>query len=153
MAVRIRPASVTDIQTLAALQSASFEDLWSPGAMEDLLGMPGAFALIAEQDGAARGFVLARAAAGEAEILSVAVHATARRQGLGRILLQAALAEAASRGAGVMFLEVAVDNEAGLGLYTALGFGEAGRRRAYYPRGSGPAVDALILKVDLPQHS
>ena len=34
-----------------------------------------------------------------------------------------------------------------------LGFGEAGRRRAYYPRGSGPAVDALILKVDLPQHS
>lgn len=153
MAVQLRPADGSDAQMLAALQSESFDDIWSRGAIEDLLAMPGAFALIAELDGVPRGFVLARSAADEAEILSIAVHSTARRQGLGRALLEAALVEAASRGAKAMFLEVAVDNRAGLGLYTALGFAEAGRRRAYYPRAGGPAADALILKVDLPHRS
>lgn len=153
MAVRLRPAVAADVQTLAALQSASFEDLWSPGAMEDLLAMPGAFALIAEQDGTPRGFVLARAAAGEAEILSIAVHGSARRRGLGRALLAAALDAATARRARTIFLEVAVDNAAALGLYTALGFSEAGRRRAYYPREGRPATDALILKADLPRPS
>jgi ribosomal-protein-alanine N-acetyltransferase len=163
MAARLRPASAADAPTLAALQSESFEDQWSPGAVVDLLAMPGAFALIAELGiaerdiaelgWAPRGFVLARAAAGEGEILSIAVHASARRQGLGRILAEAALKEAASRGAEAMFLEVAVDNGAARGLYTALGFAETGRRPAYYSRGAGAAVDALILKMDFPPGS
>ena len=53
-------------------------------------------------------------------------------------------------GAETLFLEVAVDNVAALGLYTALGFAETGRRKAYYARAGGPAADALILRVDLP---
>jgi ribosomal-protein-alanine N-acetyltransferase len=153
MAARLCPASAADASVLAALQSESFEDQWSPGALADLLAMPGAFALIGELEEVPRGFVLARTAAGEGEILSIAVHASARRQGLGRLLAEAALTEAAVRGAEKMFLEVAVDNRAALGLYTALGFTQAGRRAAYYSRRRGPAVDALIYRMDLLPHS
>ena len=88
---------------------------------------PGVFAL-SSQDG----FVLARAAGGEAEILTLAVAPAARGQGLGRALLQAAAAHAATLGAQSMFLEVGADNPAALALYAGLGFVRAGQRKAYY---------------------
>lgn len=150
MAVTIREASAADATVLAALHSAGFDDHWSAGAMTDLLALPGAFALLAEEDGAPRGFVLARAAADEGEILSIGVHPVARRQGLGRQLIRAAAARAAASGAARLFLEVAVDNAAALGLYTRHGFAEKGRRKAYYARGGHAPVDALIMDVDLP---
>lgn len=146
----IRPAIQADTPALAALHATGFEGQWSAGAMADLLAMPGSFAFVAEDGDGPRGFVLARAAAGEAEILSVAVHPIARRQGLARALMTAAAKEAVRRGAGHLYLEVAVDNEAALGLYAGLGFAEAGRRKGYYARGPGLTIDALILKMDFP---
>ncbi|TCZ55290.1 GNAT family N-acetyltransferase [Roseicella aquatilis] len=106
-----------------------------------MLGMPGAFGLWRPE----AGFVLARAAGGEAEILTLAVLPAARRQGLGAALMAAALAGAAARGAEAMFLEVAAGNAAALPLYRGLGFAEVGRRRRYYPDGA----DALVLRRDL----
>ena len=146
----IRAATEADNPALAALHSVGFEEHWSAGAMQDLQAMPGAFALIAEEDGAPRGFVLARSVAGEAEILSIGVHPVVRGRGLGRALLTAAAARAASMAATTLFLEVAVDNRPALGLYTALGFQQTGRRKGYYARAGRPAADALILRVDLP---
>ncbi|MBO0713017.1 MAG: hypothetical protein J2P47_17235, partial [Acetobacteraceae bacterium] len=58
----------------------------------------------------------------------------------------AAMAEAARRGAGAMFLEVAVTNGRAQRLYQRAGFAETGRRRRYYADGS----DALILCAPLP---
>jgi ribosomal-protein-alanine N-acetyltransferase len=106
-----------------------------------MLEMTGGFALHLPE----RGFVLARVAADEAEILTLAVAADARRQGHGASLLAHAMAAAAARGAAAMFLEVAATNEAARALYTAAGFGEAGRRARYYADGG----DALILRRTL----
>jgi ribosomal-protein-alanine N-acetyltransferase len=91
---------------------------------------------------------LARAAAGEAEILTLAVMPPARGQGLGRALLQSAAAHAASLGAASVFLEVGADNPAALALYASLGFDRVGQRKAYYAaHGTG---DAWVLKAQLP---
>jgi ribosomal-protein-alanine N-acetyltransferase len=89
--------------------------------------------------------VLARVAAGEAEILTLAVVPGARRRGLGAALMQAALARAAEAGAREMFLEVAEGNEAARRLYGALGFAGVGRRPRYYSDGR----DALVLRRSL----
>ncbi|HQT72726.1 MAG TPA: GNAT family N-acetyltransferase, partial [Acidiphilium sp.] len=83
----------------------------------------------------------ARAVAGEAEILTIGVAATARRRGIARALLGAALGEARGRGAETVFLEVAADNDAAIRLYRACLFRPAGRRRDYY----GPGRDALLF--------
>ena len=48
-----------------------------------------------------------------------------------------------------LFLEVAEDNAAALALYKGMGFQEIGRRKKYYHRPDGPAVDALNLALDL----
>ncbi|HEY8613806.1 MAG TPA: GNAT family N-acetyltransferase, partial [Roseomonas sp.] len=89
------------------------------------------------------GFVFARAMAGEAEILTLAVDPGARRRGLGGALLTAAVTEAGRRGAEVLFLEVSEANAPARALYARAGAMEVGRRRRYYADGS----DALVLRI------
>jgi ribosomal-protein-alanine N-acetyltransferase len=77
-----------------------------------------------------------------AEILTVGVVPSARRQGIARKLLAALLAEARERGAHEAFLEVRVDNEAARQLYETEGFADVGLRRGYYDAGR---VDAVVM--------
>ena len=90
------------------------------------------------------GFVLLRAIAGEAEIISIGVRPEARRAGIGHRLMDAALAAAAAGGAEHLFLEVAADNWQALGLYLSYDFTEVGRRPNYYQRNGG-GIMALVL--------
>jgi len=136
------PASIAHGPAMAAIHAAAFEpkQRWGADALALQLGLPGAFGLLAGPDG----FVLARVAADEAEILTLAVVPSARRQGLARHLLQAA-AGAMQLGAVAMLLEVADTNIAGRALYAGLGFTQVGLRRGYYAQG----MDALVLRLDL----
>ena len=128
-----------DTASLAALHALCFEQAWDPTSLSSLLAA-GAFAFHHPD-----GFVLARAAGGEAEILTLAVAPKARGRGLGRALLKAAIIEAQKRGADALFLEVGSDNPAALALYAGLGFANVGSRKGYY-RG----MDALVLRLSLP---
>lgn len=122
---------------------------WTEGDFATLLDQPGTFGWVAQM-GSTEGpqpvaLVVARAVADEAEILTIGSLPSIRRNGVARALMRAAAAEAATRGATRLFLEVAVDNTAALGLYQALGFEEVGRRRAYYARSDGTRTDALVM--------
>jgi ribosomal-protein-alanine N-acetyltransferase len=132
-------AVVRDAPALAALHAQAFppEEAWGADALCLMLELPGAFGLQAQ----GAGFILARIAADEAEVLTLAVAPAARRRGLGAALLEGAMALAAARGAAVAFLEVSTANAAGLVLYEMAGFREVGRRRHYYADSS----DALVL--------
>lgn len=136
-------ASVAHAPAMAAMHAAAFAqgERWGADALALQLGLPGAFGLLAGPGG----FVLARVAADEAEILTLAVMPAFRRRGLATALLQVVSAQAAQRNAAVLLLEVAVGNEAALALYARLGFAEVGRRRNYYRTG----LDALVLRRDL----
>jgi ribosomal-protein-alanine N-acetyltransferase len=139
----MRLAVPTDAAALAALHAAAFPpmDRWGPDALALLLDVPRGFGLLAEGEG----FILARLAADEAEILTLAVDPAARRRGVGGALLAGAMARAAAGGAASMFLEVAEGNAAARALYAAAGFAPVGRRRRYYPDGG----DALVLRRSL----
>lgn len=150
MTQSVRSATSADVETLAALHASSYAEVWPAASLAELLSSPGAFALLAGDEGNPRGFVLARVAGDEAEILTLAVSPETRRRGLGRALVRRAAATAAEQGAATLFLEVAVDNEAALALYGALGFAEKGRRKAYYGRPGRPPTDALVLSAGLP---
>jgi ribosomal-protein-alanine N-acetyltransferase len=102
--------------------------------------------MVAAEDGAPAGFVLARVNAGEAEILSVGVRLSSRRRSLATALVQSALNQASADGAVEVFLEVAVENAAARALYRRLGFREVGLRAVYYREGMGAGSDALILR-------
>jgi ribosomal-protein-alanine N-acetyltransferase len=148
--VRLEAATGADAAAMAALHAASFDEPWGTGEFLALLDGPGAFAQLVREPGtgAVAGFILARAIADEAEVLTLAVDPAHRRAGAGRALVEAAAIVAAAAGARALFLEVASDNDAALALYRAAGFAEVGQRPAYYRRGAG-AVDALVLRRDL----
>lgn len=128
---------------LAAIHASAFgaTEAWEEAAFARQLALPGVFGFIHADSG----LVLARAAAGEAEILTLAVAPAARRRGVGRCLLRVAIEEAAARGVGTLFLEVSAGNAAARALYAAAGFRPVGRRRSYYADGS----DALVLASPL----
>ena len=127
---------------MARLHWASFGTPrpWSAAEIAEMLSSPISFVLVEPL-----GFLIGRVVAGEAEVLTIAVDPSLRRQGIGALLMARFLVEAKSRGAEVAFLEVAADNLAARGLYTASGFTESGRRRGYYHSPDGRAVDALVL--------
>ncbi len=129
---------------LADLHAGAFSAPWDAAAFEALLGQAGVVAIEARE-----GFILLRAVADEAEILTLAVDPVARRQGLGARLVQQGATAAAALGATRLFLEVADDNLPALALYTRAGFTEAGRRPGYYARPDGGRQDALILALNL----
>jgi ribosomal-protein-alanine N-acetyltransferase len=135
----------------ASLHADAFAHGWSEPEFESLLASracvcDGAFE---GEGGPLAGFLLSRRAADEAEILTIAVAPRHRRRGVGAALLGAQSRRLAELGARRLFLEVAEDNAAALGLYRGLGFREEGRRKGYYKRADGPAANALVLARDL----
>jgi len=140
-----QPAGVKAADALASLHAlacaAAGERPWGRDEFARLLAAPGTLALLLPGEG----FVLARAVAGEAEILTLAVAPACQRQGRGGRLLDATIGALAARGARALMLEVAADNTAALALYAGRGFRPGGRRPAYYARAQGPAVDAVLL--------
>lgn len=135
-------AAPEDAPELARIHAAAFPAGagWSADTITTLLGLSGVFGLQAPG-----GFILARRILDEAEILTLAVHPDARRQGLGAALVETATMAAAAAGAKVMFLEVAEANAPALALYAAAGFEQAGRRRDYY----APGAHARLLRRSL----
>ena len=139
----IREAKQTDVVRLVEIVRSSPEaGNWSASEIESSLGEPQRRCLVgvAEDDGRVLGFVLAQCpVAGEAEILTVAVDPSARRQGVGRRLLRAVLEAMPGR----IWLEVRRSSTAAQRLYQQLGFVEIGLRRGYY---SSPIEDAVIMQ-------
>lgn len=127
---------------MAALHARVFTtpQPWSAQAFASLQTSPGTFTL-----GDAHGFVMGRAVAGEAEVLTLAVAPEFRRMGLARALMTGFHDRARIKGAQTAFLEVAEDNTAAIALYLSLGYAQAGRRRGYFHTRSGTRLDALVM--------
>lgn len=130
------PRALADLHARCFLQPPP----WTADAFAGLLDGRGCFLLAEPQ-----GFLLGRALAGEAELLTLAVDPAARRQGLGRRLVERFRTECLAREVDEAFLEVAEDNLAARRLYRGLGWLEAGIRRRYY----GPATDAVVMRLTL----
>jgi ribosomal-protein-alanine N-acetyltransferase len=143
-------ATAAEAAAMARAHAGAFEPPWREEDFEDLLEGDGVFGFLADDpaDGPA-GVILCRVSADEMEVLTLGVTHTARRKGVARALMAAALGAARQAGAGACFLEVAVDNDAAAALYAGLGFRRAGIRKRYYDRGAAGQVDALVMRRDL----
>jgi len=144
----IESVGADEAEALARVHAQCFERPWSGGDITKMFDNP-AVACSAARAGDIVGFVLFWIAAGDGEILTVAVRPDRRGEGLGRRLVEAAIVAAIARGAASLHLDVAEDNRAARGLYAKLGFLEAGRRKGYYSAARG-AVDAIVMRLALP---
>lgn len=135
---------MTLAETLAAQHGASFARGWSAQEFEALLANPTTQAVPSPY-----GFALLQIIPPEAELITISILPTSRRQGHGGTLLRQAVLAAQTRGATTMHLEVEADNTAALVLYGRAGFQPTGRRAGYYARPGQPAVDAITMTCAL----
>lgn len=149
----VQPLTAADGPAIAGLHQDGFDRPWSHWEFSSLLAEERVFGFAARREGgggrAPDGFVLAREAAGEAEILAIAVAKSARRQGLARRMLDAVLFKLRADRAEALFLEVDAANDAALALYRRLGFAKVGERPGYYRGADGARGDALVMRLDL----
>lgn len=164
--LRVREAAPADLPALAELERAAFGEPWSRAGLAAFIGRTGALVLLGELpaedalaagtaatavEAAGRAAPAARTrppaayaawtlAAGEAELLRLAVDPARRRQGIAREILAAGAKRLAAAGCSTCFLEVRADNRAAIALYERAGFHRIGHRTAYYRDGS----DALL---------
>lgn len=135
------PFSRAHLADVAELERLCFSSPWSEKALELYLTDGIAF-VAAGADGRALGYGGMLPSGNEGEILNLAVHPDARRQGLGGALLDALLAEAVRRGLALVALEVRVSNLGAIALYRSRGFAVAGVRRRFY---TAPVEDAYTM--------
>jgi ribosomal-protein-alanine N-acetyltransferase len=148
----IIPLESDDCAEASALHASGFSRVWSDGEIRALLDQDTVFGFMARRPGhraRAGGFILARLAADEAEILTVCVSPKHRRCGLGWRLMGAVLGRLRAEGIQTLFLEVDEGNDAAISLYNKIGFSTVAERAAYYRQDGSARTAALVMRLDL----
>lgn len=148
MTFTLREGNEGDIGPLMDVMEHAFDpvfgEAWNAGQCLGILSLPDVWLTFAEEGTRTVGFALSRLLMDEAELLLLAVEPEARRHGVGRALIERTCVIAAEKGGRRLLLEVR-DGNAAFDLYRDAGFGEIGRRRAYYHGSDGTTRDALTL--------
>jgi ribosomal-protein-alanine N-acetyltransferase len=143
-------ATSADLPEILALERACYSDPWPASAFASLPGNARVYFAVARDRSDMRhrvaGYVVSWFVLDEGELANLAVAKGQRGKGIGRMLLDAMLADAAARGTRQIYLEVRESNAAARRLYATRSFEEVGRRRQYYRT---PPEDALILRRTL----
>jgi [ribosomal protein S18]-alanine N-acetyltransferase len=138
-------ARPNDASAISTLHTTSFQRGWGEDEVYRLLIEKNVVTHRAMSGTTMTGFILSRMAAGEAEILSIAIAPRQRGRGLARPLLDLHLRRLAGLGTRAVFLEVDESNAPARALYRRAGFRDVGRRQSYYQSGAS----ALVLRRDL----
>lgn len=143
----LREPKPDDFETLWRIDQECFPPgiSYSRQELKVYMRRRGAFTLVAEgPDGAIAGFIVAHGGP-TGHIITIDVIPTARRSGLGSLLLRAAENRLHAAGSLAVGLEAAVDNVAALSFYKRHGYSVVKTWPRYYSNG----VDALVLKKQL----
>ena len=141
-----QPMTEADLDEVLRIEESSFSSPWSRRHFLDELTSPLSFPMVARMaDGSVSGYICMMMVLDEGSVLNVAAHPQLRRKGIGKRMIQAALAEFRSRGASFVALEVRPTNKAAMTMYEGLGFVVTGRRKAYYENGE----DAVLMEYDI----
>ena len=138
-----RVAGHEDLDSIMMLETEAFSRGWSkPSWAEEIHEH---YVALGYSD-YGMGVIAMSTVAGIAELRRIIVAPEARGRGLGHDLVSHGLEWAERFGTTEVFLEVAADNPAAIGLYESSGFTLLDRRADYY----GPGADALVYRRVIP---
>lgn len=143
------------LDQLMAVMEVAFDphwrEAWTRQQVANSLAMPHTYAIVVDATGKelsgneeAAGFILARRAPGEEELLLIGVRPDQRGRGIGRQLIELFASIAKADGAERIFLEMRANNPAE-SLYRQCGFEPIGRRANYYRTLDNEHLDAITF--------
>jgi [ribosomal protein S18]-alanine N-acetyltransferase len=139
--VSMGPADLPEI--LAIEEDLFGKERWTEGMFRSEFDAGHYYLVARDGSDAVAGYAgLAVVPPDEAWVNNLAVRRDLQRQGVGRALLEALLAEATRREVRRVLLEVAADNAAAQRLYAGYGFETVSVRRGYYQPSN---TDALVM--------
>lgn len=118
--ISLRAATPADAPEVSRLLAAGFG--WAPADVADRLGLDGRTTLLVELAGTAVGTLRVNRDNGAGGVYGFVVDPAWQGRGIGRDVLRRVCRQLGDEGFTRIGLEVAVDNEHALGLYTSLGF-------------------------------
>ncbi|MBO5178340.1 MAG: ribosomal protein S18-alanine N-acetyltransferase [Lachnospiraceae bacterium] len=144
--MQIRPMTKNDCEQVAAIEAVSFSIPWSLKAFTDTVEKDNFRYFVADEAGEILGYCGFLFVLDEAEIPNVCVKSSARKQGVGKKMMNALIEEAKKLGISTLFLEVRESNAAARALYKSLGFIEDGIRKNFYEQ---PVEHAILMSKAL----
>ena len=166
--VRVRSARLIDDTALTRLESAAWSaEAGFPSVFERFTATNAPFFgadnppdahLVAELDGSVVGYIRLNAPthlpenAHVIQVQGLAVHPSARRRGIGAMLLTAAMQRLRERGTRKLTLRVLSTNTAAIALYERLGFVREGVLRGEFII-EGRDVDDILMAIPLQAHA
>ncbi len=150
--MQTRPATLADIPSIMQLERQSATaGHWTEEQYRHAFQRDGATRLVLvgseDSETSPAGFLVAQHLPPEWELENIVVAPTARRNGLGKRLLDSLLDAAKKTNSTAVFLEVRESNAAARTLYKRTGFEQTGHRKAYY---KNPSEDAVLYRLTLP---
>ncbi len=142
MSFDIRPAVLSDVDAIMAVEKTGISHPWDRASIESLIKDGNKTALVALSGQDVVGYIGASFILDEAEIGNVCVMPGMRGKGTGSALLKSLIEDLESKGVSSIFLEVEDNNTTAISLYTKFGFTKYNMRKDYY----GPDRNALLFK-------
>ena len=138
------------IQTVANIESlVQLQDNWTEQTLAEMLEQDSIELLIIYQNEKVVGYCLYQALFEQAEILRIGTHPDYQRQGIASKLFVALNKELEDNKVESLLLEVRADNAPAIALYERQGFSVIHQRKGYYSQPNQPAIDALIMQLEL----
>lgn len=128
--------------------SSRYGEAWNNNQCRSMLSLPRTQLLIASYNDEPCGFAISREVVDEEELLMIAVDPHYQGKGVGRVLLEQLIANAANNSIAAIFLEVRSNNPA-QNLYKKIGFQKVGQRPGYYTGENKEKFDAITYRKSL----
>jgi [ribosomal protein S18]-alanine N-acetyltransferase len=136
------------LDTVVQVEQRTYAHPWSRTNFTDAL-TAGYQAQLLMADDVLLGYFVAMKGVDEVHLLNITVAPEHQRQGWAMVMLDALAIWARGQAAQWLWLEVRVGNERAMHVYQSHGYRRVGVRKGYYPNGSQPREDAVVMSLKL----
>ena len=144
--ITIQEMQLDDLEQVVEIEQQNFSVPWTENGFFSFLLRSDTLFLVAKEEDRILGYMGIMMVLDEGEITNVSVAQTARRRGVGRLLVQTMLDKMRRVGLNMIHLEVRKSNTPAIRLYEQFAFVQDGERKNYYEE---PTEDAVLMSCRL----
>ncbi len=138
----IKKATLENLEDIFKIEESVFAHPWSLESLKNLLEDENSVVFVAVNNDITCGYCGVNTILDEGYITNVAVLENYRKQGMGRMLVNALVDFAKDKSLAFLTLEVRKSNTPAINLYSKNGFETVGERKNYY---TSPTENALLM--------